>query len=49
MPYTVGLLVGNLLLLQAAFCMAFGDLWAGGVLLLLWPVFRALGRWFYSS
>lgn len=48
-PRLVGELIGILPLLQASWCLTAGSLLAGILLLLAWPAFRFLGRWFYAS
>jgi hypothetical protein len=53
LPPLIGAHIRALLLLQAATCYLaepteFGP-WAAGVLVLLWPVSRFVGRWFYAS
>jgi 4-hydroxybenzoate polyprenyltransferase len=51
-PPEIGKLIRLLLLIQAAFCAAVGGLegsLAAGLLVLLWPLSRLLGRWFYAS
>ncbi|OGV41604.1 MAG: hypothetical protein A2X46_03730 [Lentisphaerae bacterium GWF2_57_35] len=52
-PATIGLLISNLLFVQAAFCMSAAwnmpTLWMGAALIALWPVNRMVGRVFYSS
>ena len=51
-PPEIGKLIRLLLLIQAAFCAAVGGVegsLAAGLLVLLWPISRLLGRWFYAS
>ncbi len=51
-PPEIGKLIRLLLLIQAAFCAAVGGVegsLAAGILVLLWPISRLLGRWFYAS
>jgi 4-hydroxybenzoate polyprenyltransferase len=48
-PGGIGMMIGALLLIQAALCMAFGATSIGVVLLLLWPLFRLLARAYPSS
>lgn len=51
-PPQIGALIRLLLLVQAAFCAAVGGVegsLAAGILVLLWPASRLLGRWFYAS
>lgn len=47
-PKAVGVWIGALLPVQAAFC-ADANPVVAAVLLALWPVFRVLSRWFYAS
>ncbi len=48
-PPTIGLLISNLLFIQAAFCLAGGGLGPGVALMALWPANRLLCRAFYAS
>jgi 4-hydroxybenzoate polyprenyltransferase len=51
-PSQVGELIRTLLVIQAAFCAAAGDVSGWGVavaLIILWPLSRVVGRWFYAS
>jgi 4-hydroxybenzoate polyprenyltransferase len=51
-PPEIGHLIRLLLLIQAAFAAAVGGVegsLAAGLLVLLWPASRLLGRWFYAS
>ena len=52
LPPTIGKLIRLLLVLQAAFCASTGD-WPGSVttalLIVLWPISRAVGKRFYAS
>jgi hypothetical protein len=52
-PATIGLLISNLLFIQAAFCLSAGwnpnSLWIGVALIALWPVNRLVSRVFYAS
>lgn len=51
-PPQIGQLIRLLLILQAAFCAALGGVegsLAAGALVLLWPISRFVGMWFYAS
>jgi len=51
-PPQIGNLIRLLILLQAALCAASGTvagMSAAVILVLLWPIARVLGRWFYAS
>ena len=52
LPPVIGKLIALLLVLQAAFCAASGDVagsLAAAILIILWPVSRAVGKRFYAS
>lgn len=51
-PPQIGQLIRLLLLIQAAFCAALGGVegsLAAGALVMLWPISRFVGLWFYAS
>ncbi|HEV7867953.1 MAG TPA: UbiA family prenyltransferase [Chthoniobacteraceae bacterium] len=50
-PPQIGKLIRLILLVQAAFCAVIGveGALAASLLMLLWPLARILGRWFYAS
>lgn len=51
-PPQIGQLIRLLLLVQAAFCAALGGVegsLAAGALVMLWPISRFVGLWFYAS
>lgn len=51
-PPMIGTLIRLLIILQAAFCAAAGDVigaFAAAMLVILWPVSRAVGKRFYAS
>jgi 4-hydroxybenzoate polyprenyltransferase len=51
-PPQIGQLIRLLLLIQAAFCSALGGVeasLAAGALVMLWPISRFVGLWFYAS
>ncbi len=52
LPPMIGKLIRLLLVIQAAYCAAFGDVvgsLAAAVLIVLWPVSRVVGKRFYAS
>ena len=52
LPPMIGKLIRLLLVIQAAYCAAFGDIFgslAAAVFITLWPVSRAVGQRFYAS
>ncbi len=52
LPPMIGTLIRMLLIIQAAFCAATGDVFgsiAAAILIVLWPVSRSVGKRFYAS
>ena len=52
LPPMIGKLIRLLLVIQAAYCAAFGDIagsLAAAVFIVLWPISRAVGKRFYAS